>query len=110
VIVDLRGNGGGYLPIAVDIASFFIPKDVLITTAKYSTFPEEKYESEGYGDLEGLSLIVLIDGLSASASEIMAAALDQQANALLVGQKTFGKGSIQTLHGIDDGSSLKYTI
>ncbi len=110
VIVDIRGNGWGYLPIAVDIASFFIPKDELVTTAKYSTFPDEKYQSEGYGDLEGLPLVVLIDGLSASASEIIAAALDQKANGLLVGQKTFGKWSIQTLHEIDDGSSLKYTI
>ncbi|MBP7848302.1 hypothetical protein KA013_03750 [Patescibacteria group bacterium] len=63
----------------------------MVTTAKYSTFPDEKYQSEGYGDLEGLPLVVLIDGLSASASEIIAAALDQKANGLLVGQKTFGK-------------------
>lgn len=110
VIVDLRGNGGGYLPIAVDISWFFIPKGKLITTAKYSTFPEESYTSAGYKDLEGVPLVVLIDGLSASASEITAAALQQQAGAVLVGQKTFGKWSIQTLHDNADGSSIKYTI
>ncbi len=110
VVVDLRGNGGGYLPIAVDISSFFIPKGEVITTAKYSTFPEESYKSAGYGNLEGIPLIVLVDWLSASASEIMAAALQQDAHGKLVGEKTFGKWSIQTLHEIDDGSSLKYTI
>ncbi len=110
IIVDLRGNGGGYLPIAVEIASYFIPKWEIVTTAKYSTYPTEEYKSEGYGDLEDLPLVVLVDNLSASASEILAAALDQQANAVLVGDTTFGKGSIQTLHEIDDWSSLKYTI
>lgn len=110
VIMDLRGNGGGYLPIAIELASFFIPKGKLITTAKYSTYPDEEYTSLGFGDLEGKPLIVLIDGMSASASEILAAALKYHANALLIGVNTFGKGSIQTLHEIADGSSLKYTI
>lgn len=72
VLLDLRGNGGGYLPVAVDIVSFFLPTNELVTTAKYGLLQDEVYRSKGYGDLLGKPLIVLIDGLSASASEIIA--------------------------------------
>lgn len=110
IILDLRGNGGGYLPSAVDIVSFFLPDNELITTARYSVWADEVYRSEGYGDLENIPVVVLIDGLSASASEIIASALDERDDAVLVGTQTFGKWSIQTLADIEDGSSLKYTI
>ncbi len=110
IIIDLRGNGWGYLPTAVNLVSFFLPKNELITTARYSTRDDEVYRSKGYGDLEKMPVVVLIDGMSASASEIIASALDEKSNALLIGTKTFGKGSIQTLAEIEDGSSLKYTI
>ena len=110
VMLDLRWNGGGYLPIAVDVVSFFLPSNELVTTARYGALPDEVYRSKGYGDLEWKPLLVLIDGLSASASEIIAGALKQRGGATLVGTQTFGKGSIQTIATIDDGSSLKYTI
>ena len=110
IILDVRGNGGGYLQTAVDIASFFLEKGLNVVTAKYTTYPDEVYSSHGLGFLEGKPVVVLIDGLSASASEILAASLSVHLDAPLVGSVTFGKGSIQTLYEIDDGSSVKYTI
>jgi carboxyl-terminal processing protease len=110
VIVDLRGNGGGYLPVAVDVASFFIPKGVTVVTSKYSVFPEENLTSFGYGDLEKKPVIVLVDAMTASASEIIALALKNSVGAKLVGTKTFGKGSIQTVQQMSEGGLLKYTI
>lgn len=110
LILDLRGNGGGYLPIAVDLASFFVDKGEVVTTARYTTFPEEVYTSKGYGGVSDIPVVVLIDGISASASEILAAALDEHIWAVLMGTQTFGKWSIQTLFDLQDGSTLKYTI
>lgn len=110
VILDLRGNGWWYLPLAVDVASFFLPKNELVTTARYTTIEDEVYRSKGYQLLEWLPTVVLVDGLSASAAEIIAGALEQRGDAVLVGTQTFGKWSIQTIREIDNGSSLKYTI
>lgn len=110
VILDLRWNGGGFLPIAVEIASHFIPKWQVIVSSKYKIYPNEVYQSQGYGDFEKLPVVVLVDGLTASAWEIIALALKEQKMATLIGTKTFGKWSIQTVQDLDDGSSLKYTI
>jgi carboxyl-terminal processing protease len=110
IILDLRGNGGWYLPKSVEIASHFIPKGKTIVTAKYTNNPDEKYVSKWYGDYENLPVVVLMDWLTASAGEIIAAALKQERNALLVGKNTFGKWSIQTLVDISSGAALKYTI
>lgn len=110
VILDLRGDGGGYLPTAIELASFFLPKNEVVTTAKYAIFPDEVFRSEGYGDFQGKPLVILVDGLTASASEIVAGALAQRGDALLIGTQTFGKGSIQTIQPLADGSLLKYTI
>lgn len=110
VILDLRGNGGGYLPIAGELASFFLPKGTVVTQTKYLSFPTETFASKGYPDLQGKPVVVLIDDITASASEIVAAALRERGGAQLVGEKTFGKWSIQTLHELPDGSLLKYTV
>lgn len=110
IILDLRGNGWGYLPVAVDVASFFLPKGQPVTTSKYSVFPEEVFTSFGYGDLQGKPVVVLTDGMTASASEIIALALKNSVGAKLVGTKTFGKGSIQTVQQMSEGWLLKYTI
>lgn len=110
VILDVRGNGGGYLPTAVDLASFFLPKNEIVTTAKYTISPNEVLKSKGYGTFIGKPVVVLIDGMSASASEIVAGSLQQRSNAIVVGTKSFGKWSIQTIQWIDDGSMLKYTV
>lgn len=110
IILDLRGNGGGLLPIANEIVSHFLPKNTLVVTAKYKTFEDEEYLSRGYNDLTGLPVIILVDGMTASAGEIIAMALQEQMWATLVGTQTFGKWSIQTMDEFTDGASLKYTI
>ena len=110
VVLDLRWNGGGFLPKSVEIASHFIPKGKKIVTAKYTLFPSETYLSKWYGDFVSVPLVVLIDGLTASAWEIIAGALQQDRWAILVGTKTFGKWSIQTVGDVWSGTSLKYTI
>lgn len=110
IILDLRGNGGGYLPVAVEVASFFLPKNEAVTTAKYSIFDDETFKSNGYKELPDAELVVLIDDLSASASEIVALALQERGDATLIWTQSFGKGSIQIVQESNDGSSLKLTI
>jgi len=110
VILDLRGNGWGILPIAVDIASHFIPKGKLVVSAKYTVFQDENLVSKWYGDFENIPVVVLIDGLTASAGEIIALALQHHIGAQLIGTTSFGKWSIQTMTDFVDGASLKYTV
>lgn len=110
IILDLRWNGGGFLPIAVQIASHFIPSWKLIVTAKYKTFWDENYYSKWYKDLQSLPTIVLVDGMTASAWEIIAMALQEQKWIQLLGVQTFWKWSIQTIKDFQDGATLKYTI
>lgn len=110
IILDLRGNGWGLLPVAVEVASHFIPKGKLVVGAKYTTFEDEKMVSLGYNDFSGVPVVVLIDWLTASAGEIIALALQQEIWAQLVGTQSFGKWSIQTMEEFDDGASLKFTV
>jgi carboxyl-terminal processing protease len=111
LVVDLRGNPGGYLDAAVDIASHFLPKGTLIVTEDFGgKEPNDSHTSLGYDDIPaGTKVAVLIDGGSASASEILAGALQDNKAATLIGTKSFGKGSVQTLMNID-GGSLKVTV
>ena len=111
IIIDLRWNGGGYLPVAVEVSSIFLPKNEQVVTAKYSIFDDESFKSQWYSILpRETEIVVLIDGLSASASEIVALALQERADATILWTQSFGKGSIQTLQSNNDGSSLKLTI
>ncbi|MGG7097369.1 S41 family peptidase [Clostridium sardiniense] len=109
MILDLRGNPGGYLSEAVGVASQFIPKGKLITYTvdKYDNKTEEV--SKG-GIAEGMPLVVLVDGGSASASEVVTGALRDYKAATIVGTNTFGKGIVQAPVQFDDGSALKVTI
>lgn len=110
MIVDLRWNGWWLMDVAVQIVSHFIPKWELVVKSKYAWFADEIYTSKWYWDFEWMKVIVLIDWLTASAGEIMALSLQEQVNATILWTKSFGKGTIQTLHEFDDGASLKYTI
>ena len=111
LIIDVRWNGGGLLHIAVDIVSHFVSQWALISSATYRTLQDEDFFSKGYGTIdETIPVVVLVDGLTASAWEIIALALDELRDAITVWTKTFGKWSIQTLKDFRDGSSLKYTI
>ncbi len=112
MIIDLRGNPGGYLESAVDMASWFLPSGKIIVK---EDFKDEKdtqiFRSKGYNIFnDKLKLVVLIDGGSASASEILAGALHEQGIATLVGTQSFGKGSVQELVEITPDTSLKVTI
>lgn len=111
LVIDLRGNPGGYLDSAVDIASHFLPKGTTIVTEDFDgKAPNDVHASLGYLDVPaGTKIAVLIDSGSASASEILAGALQDNHAATLVGTRSFGKGSVQTLIDIDQGS-LKVTV
>lgn len=111
LVVDLRGNPGGYLDAAVDMASHFLPKGAPIVTEDFGgKQAENTHVSYGYADLpEGTEVVVLIDGGSASASEIFAGALQDHGAATVIGMRSYGKGSVQTLVDLGEGS-LKITV
>jgi carboxyl-terminal processing protease len=113
LVIDLRGNTGGYLNQAVEIASWFLPAGEVIVTERYGgATPDEAIASKGYrawGD-RAPGVAILIDGGSASASEILAGALSERAGVKLYGETTFGKGSVQELVELSDGSAVKITV
>ncbi len=113
LILDLRGNPGGYLDSAVDMASWFVDEGKAVVREDRETVQgkEKVYRSHGpkvFND--NLKMVILVDGGSASASEILAGALHEYGVAKLVGEKTFGKGSVQELVKITDETSLKVTV
>lgn len=112
LVLDLRGNPGGYLEAAVDMASWFLPAGKVIVTEDFGKNSAPKiYRSRGYDIFsDNLQMVILVDGGSASASEILAGALKEQGVARLVGTKTYGKGSVQELIKITPDTSLKVTI
>lgn len=97
LIFDLRNNGGGFLNQAVDVASEFIPGKQVVVIEKYGDGTEESEQSSGRGLATEIPLVVLVNGGSASASEIVAGAIQDYQRAQLVGETTFGKGSVQIL-------------
>ncbi len=113
LIIDLRGNPGGYLQSAVAIASYFLPVGKTVVRESYGDgAKEDVFRSQGreLGGLSPQKIVVLVDGGSASASEILAGALKEHGVATIIGEQTFGKGSVQELVNLDDGSSVKITI
>jgi len=112
LILDMRGNPGGYLEAAVDISSWFLPAGKTVVTEDFKNGKEQKvFRSKGYVLLEkNPNMIVLIDEGSASASEIVAGALSEHGVAKMVGVKSFGKGSVQELVEITPETALKVTI
>lgn len=112
LILDLRGNPGGFLDSAVDIAGWFLPVGKVIVKENFGEGEEEKvFRSKGPGIFnENLKMVVLVDKGSASAAEILAGALKQHNVATLVGQNTFGKGSVQELINVTSETALKVTI
>ncbi len=112
LILDLRGNPGGYLEAAWDMASWFLPAgDVVVTEDYGAKAPPDVFKSKGYDIFRsGLQMEILVDGGTASAAEILSGALSQHGVASLVGVKTFGKGSVQELIPITADTSLKVTV
>lgn len=112
MIIDLRGNPGGYLDSAIDIASWFVEQGEPVVIEEFGNNKSETiYRSKGYTIPKKPSkIVILVDGGSASASEILAGALSEYDLATLVGEKTYGKGSVQEVVPFDDDSALKVTV
>lgn len=109
LIIDLRGNLGGYMSAAVDIANEFLPKGKLIVYTEGRKSPRENYYSNGRGAYQHIPLVILIDETSASASEILAGAIQDNDRGTIVGRRSFGKGLVQIPINLGDGSMLRLT-
>ncbi len=112
LILDLRGNPGGYLEAAVDIASWFLPTGAIVVTEDYAGNASNiVHRSRGYDIFnDNLKMVILVDRGSASASEILADALNYHGVAKMIGENTFGKGSVQELVDIGPDAALKITV
>ena len=108
--IDLRGNTGGYLQSAVQIANEFLPKNRLIVYTEGRHSPREEYLSDGRGSYKHMPLVVLIDEGSASASEILAGAIQDNDRGTIIGRRSFGKGLVQKPVEFGDGSMMRLTI
>ena len=111
ISLDLRNNPGGYLEIAQDIAGWFLEKGQVVTIEDFGQQKQSKeYKAEGNSKLLHYPIVILINQGSASGSEILAGALRDNRGVKLIGEKSYGKGSVQELKKLSDGSSLKVTI
>lgn len=109
VVLDMRGNGGGYLDAAPGVAGLWL-RDKLVVSVKAASGSEERMMSKGEPLLEGMKTAIIVNEGSASATEIVAGALQHHKVATIVGEKTFGKGTVQELLQLGDGTMLKVTI
>jgi carboxyl-terminal processing protease len=110
IIVDLRNNPGGLLDASINISGWFVDKGQIVTTEKFSDNTQNEFKSPGNASLKAYPTIVIINSGSASASEIMAGALRDNSGIQIIGEQSFGKGSVQELESYEGGSSLKVTI
>jgi len=109
LILDLRNNSGGYLETAVDIAGYWT-RNSIVTFSENAKGEKKEYRAKGRGEFAGLKIVVLINEGSASGAEILAGALKDYKKAVLIGETTFGKGSVQEMEAYQDGSGLKLTV
>ncbi|TSC75698.1 MAG: hypothetical protein G01um101430_192 [Parcubacteria group bacterium Gr01-1014_30] len=110
IVLDLRNNPGGFLEVAQDIGGWFLPKGQVVAIEDFGESEKVEFSSKGPGSLARWPIVVLINEGSASASEILAGALRDNRGVLLIGKKSFGKGSVQGIEKLRDGSSLKITV
>jgi carboxyl-terminal processing protease len=110
LILDLRDDPGGYLEVAADLAGWFLPRGKLVVSEAGKAGPPEEFRASGNAALVDFPVVVLINGGSASAAEILAGALRDQRKIKLVGENSFGKGTVQQLEDLGDGSSIKLTV
>ncbi len=110
LIFDLRGNTGGYLSAAVDIADEFLPRGSLIVYTEGRNRPRNYMKARRHGQLEDIPVVVLIDGESASASEIVAGALQDNDRGTIIGRRSFGKGLVQEQIMLSDQSAIRLTV
>lgn len=110
MVLDMRNNPGGFLEVAVNLAGWFLPRGSTVVSEHFRSGPDNVFRANGNQALKTFPVVVLVNGGSASASEILAGALRDVRGIKLVGEKTFGKGTVQELAKLTDGSSLKITI
>ena len=110
LIVDLRGNTGGYMAAAIQMVNEFLPNNRLIAYTQGRKSPREDYNSNGTGSNQKMPLVVLVDEGSASASEIFAGAIQDNDRGTIVGRRSFGKGLVQQPIEFSDGSAIRLTI
>lgn len=109
-LLDFRGNGGGFMEICCQMVNEFLHPGNLIVYTEGRTQPREDHCADGHGNFQNVSVVVLIDEWSASASEIFAGAMQDNDRALIVGRRSFGKGLVQQQFDLYDGSALRLTI
>ena len=110
LILDLQGNGGGLLEQAIEMAGFFLPRGAVVVSTEGRAVPSVSYETQSPGeDMKG-RLVVLVDETSASASEIVAGAMQDWDRGIVVGRPSFGKGLVQRQVGLPDGSAVRITV
>lgn len=110
LVVDLRGNGGGYLSAAIQMVNEFLPGNKLIVYTQGRRARREEYKSDGRGSYQKIPLIVLIDETTASAAEIFSGAIQDNDRGIIVGRRSFGKGLVQQPIEFSDGSLIHLTI
>lgn len=110
LVIDLRGNGGGYLSSAIQMANEFLSKNKLIVYTQGRKFKREEYKSDGRGAYQNIPLYVLTDEITASASEIFSGAIQDNDRGVIVGRRTYGKGLVQQPIEFQDGSRINLTI
>ena len=110
LVLDLRGNPGGWLNEAVETSGLFLSEDALVLIERFKDGTEQTYEAPNRPAAPDIPMVVLVDGGSASASEIVAGALQDHGRAILIGEKTFGKGSVQWPHELSNGAEMRVTV
>ncbi|MBQ9640894.1 MAG: S41 family peptidase [Bacteroidaceae bacterium] len=110
LVIDLRGNGGGYLQSAIQMVNEFLPEDRLIVYTEGRKSKREEYKSDGRGSYQDIPIIVLTDEITASASEIFSGAIQDNDRGIIVGRRSFGKGLVQQPVDFSDGSMIRLTI
>lgn len=110
IIMDLRGNTGGYMAAAIQMVNEFLPNNRLIVYTQGRKSPREDYNSNGTGSSQKMPLVVLVDEGSASASEIFAGAIQDNDRGTIIGRRSFGKGLVQQPIEFSDGSAIRLTI
>ncbi len=110
LIIDLGNNGGGYLNAAIDMCNEFLQRRQLIVYTEGNNAPRQDANADGFGNYKDLKLLVIVDQLSASASEIFAGAMQDWDRAVVVGRRSYGKGLVQRPFRFDDGSMMRLTV
>ena len=110
LIIDLRGNGGGYMAVALEMANQFLEEDDVIVYTEGANTPTSIERANGYGLFKEIPLVILVDETSASASEIIAGTVQDNDRGTIIGRRTFGKGLVQQQIPLDDGSLMRLTI